>query len=291
MVEIPVWERGDVGLTQLQERLKSSVRFALCDVLMEYYLLIASLSYIPDHYLKPSCKNARLKKLSSHKSLTVITTHRRTPSAGSLGCGRTHSPKPQPRGVRSQSASPVWHKASTSGISKINSPEILTTPPSLDPKLSKDAENISAATDGAESRTGEPAKSKQSLLSPPNKQCKPRSHSEGGGQSTAHFIPIGRSLSTPTPPVVESGNRDKSKGGRFSPYETFTENELTESREFGEEAVKVNSRYASRISSNSSRRTSGDGEGGTEMKERHGREDTRERRKYENGEKGELHSR
>ena len=276
LVEISVWERGDVSMTQLKERLKKSVRHALCDVLMEYYLLTASFSYIPDRYLKPFSKNARYK--SPHKPSTVFATHRRTPSAGSLGCGRTHSPKP-PRTIRSLSVSP-----STFGVSKIEPPEILTTSPVPDPKQENCQKKISEQTDDGES------KAKEAILSiPSNTEYKHRSHSEGGvvdKSSSTHFRPIGRSFSTPTPPVVEPQNtNDVLKSGRFSPYETFTENELTESREFGEEAVRANIRYTS--SKNRTKSTGSDG--GPEIKEREGYEYRQERRKYENGEKGQLH--
>lgn len=279
MIEISVWERGDVSMTQLKERLMKSVRHALCDVLMEYYLLTASFSYIPDRYLKPSCKSARYK--NPHKPSTVVATHRRTPSAGSLGCGRTHSPKPQPpRTIRSLSTSPIWHVPPSFTVFKGKTPEILTTPPMSDPSQKNCNKNISEHTDGGESRTKEPI-----LSIPSDKECKHRSNSEGGvaGKSSTHFRPIGRSFSNPNPPVLEPQS-DEPKSGRFSPYETFTENELTESKEFGEEAVNANNR----CTSGKSWKKSSESDLGTEMKERELRE---ERRKYENGEQGKLHPR
>lgn len=280
MVEISIWERGDVGMTQLKERLNKSVRHALCDVLMEYYLLTASLSHIPDHYLKPSCRNAGYK--SPHKLSTVAPTHRRTPSAGSLGCGRTHSPKPQqPQTFRSLSSSPVWSSPSATRVFKLKTPEILTTPPMSDSLQENCNKNISEQTDGSELASKE-----LFLSSPSNKECKNRSNSEVvvPNQSSTHFRPIGRSFSNPNPPMFDAQPAsDEPKSGRFSPYETFTENELTESREFGEEAVRANSRQ------NSGTRTkSTESVGGVELKER---EYNDERRKYENGETGELHPR
>ena len=281
LVEISIWERGDVGMTQLKERLNNSVRHALCDVLMEYYLLTASLSHIPDHYLKPSCKNADYK--SPHKFSTVAPTHRRTPSAGSLGCGHTHSPKPQqPQTFRSLSSSPVWCSPSASRVFKLKTPEILTTPSTSDPPQENCNKNISQQTDGSELASKELL-----LLSPSGKECKNRSNSEGlvPNQGSTHFRPIVRSFSNPNPPVSETQRiSDEPNSGRFSPYETFTENELTESREFGEEAVRANSRQ----SSGKTRTKSTVSEGGVELKER---EYNDERRKYENGETGELHPR
>jgi hypothetical protein len=77
---------------------------------------------------------------------------------------------------------------------------------------------------------------------------------------------------------------DEPDPGRFSPYETFTENELTESKEFGEEAVKANVRYTASKTS----RTKSTGSDSGEIKEREVEE---ERKKYENGDKGKLHPR
>ena len=281
VVEISIWERGDVGIPQLKEQLKKSVRHALCDVLMEYYLLTASLSHIPDRYLKPSCGNAGYK--NPHTLSVAVATHRRTPSAGSLGCGRTHSPKPQPaQTFRSLSSSPVWSSPSSNRVFKLKTPQVVTTPPMPHPLQETCDKNISEQTKKSEIANNESLSS-----SPLVREFKNRSKSEevGLNQSSTHFRPIGRSFSNPTPPVFEAQDTsDELKSGRFSPYETFTENELTESREFGEEAVRVNRRNTSR----NAPAKSTDSEGSVEQKEREHKE---ERRKYENGEVGELHSR
>ena len=280
MVEISVWERGDVSMTQLKERLKKSVRHALCDVVMEYYLLTASFSCIPDQYLKPSSKISNYK--TPHKPSTFIATHRKTPSAGSLGCGRAASPKAQlPRTFRSLSSSPVWQTPTTSGVFKVKTPEIMTTPPKFESTGENCSKSVSDQTDLNDSKT------KEAILSiPSDKECKHRSHSEGWvvRKSSTHFRPIGRSFSNPSPPGLEV-DKGENKSGRFSPYETFTENELTESREFGEEAVKANIRSTA---NKTSRTKSTESDNGLEMKEREVEE---ERRKYENGEKGKLHPR
>ena len=49
VIQFHIWEVGDVGMTQLQDKLMSSLRHALCDVAMEYYLLTAPLCTIPRH--------------------------------------------------------------------------------------------------------------------------------------------------------------------------------------------------------------------------------------------------
>ncbi|XP_028404501.1 KICSTOR complex protein SZT2-like [Dendronephthya gigantea] len=284
LVEISIWERGDVGMEQLKERLKKSVRHALCDILVEYYLLTASFSCIPNQYLKPSSRDARYKKINAPKTLTVVTTHRRTPSAGSIGCGRTYSPKPEPRAFRSQSSSPVRNGPSSPSVFKIRTPEIITTSPITDPmEIPGDDYNKNNSQVGG--IINDPADSKNSLTNSSDQTCKQRSHSEGkiGNMRSANFRPISRSYSTPTPPVIEKQNTgEEPKSGRFSPYETFTENELTESREFGEEAVRANDRNVSGKNRNKTSEYDGD----PKMKERDAAE---ERRKYENGEKGKLH--
>lgn len=282
LVEFSIWERGDIGMTQLKERLKKSVRHALCDVLVEYFLLTASLSYIPDQYLKPSSRDARYKKLNAKKTLTVVTAHRRTPSAGSIGCGRTYDPKPQPRAFRSQSSSPVGSLRSSPGVSKVNTPEIITTSPVTDSIGDNYHKNTSQQTDGEGEIISDSVDS-----NPSDETKKQRSHSEGKLMSVRNtsFRPIARSFSTPSQPVIANQNTGEGpKSGRFSPYETFTENELTESREFGDEAVRANDRHVSGKSRNISSECAGD----TKMKER---EVAEERRKYENGEKGKLHPR
>ena len=285
MVEISVWKRGDAKsdvMIQLEQQLKMSVRHALCDVVMEYYALTASFSCIPDQYLKLSSKYGNYK--SPHKPSTFLATHRRTPSAGLLGCGRADSPIPQPpRTFRSLSSSPVWHKPSTSGVCKVKTPEILTTPPTFESTDKKCSQSVSEQTDRDESKT----KERPVLSIPSDKESKHRSHSEGGvmNKSSTHFRPIGRSFSNPTPPRMEVQKRGgEPDPGRFSPYETFTENELTESKEFGEEAVKANVRYTASKTS----RTKSTGSDSAEIKEREVEE---ERKKYENGDKGKLHPR
>lgn len=39
MVRLDIWEKGNISLLQLSERLRSALRHALCDALMEFRVL------------------------------------------------------------------------------------------------------------------------------------------------------------------------------------------------------------------------------------------------------------
>lgn len=282
-----MWKRGDIGMVQLKQRLINSVRHALCDVLIEYYLLTASFSYIPDRYLKLSCKNSR--HIKPHKPATAVAIYRHTASAGPVGCGGKRSPQP-PRTFRSLSSSPVWYVPPPFGVSKAEPPEILTTPPTLERKPSGQADGTfncpNGDDDNKEFIIGNPVRLSSSSVD--SKQC--RSHSEGGvlSKNAAQFKPIGRSHSNPTPPVCYPGDgNDKPKSGKRSSYETFSENELTESRKLGDEAVIENSGYIAKKGP----KKATDSDQDSQVKERENEDFREERMKYENGELGTLHPR
>ena len=59
MVQFAIWERGDIGLDQLEGQLKLALRHALCDLLTEYYLLAAPLSKVPKMYWKSAITRQR----------------------------------------------------------------------------------------------------------------------------------------------------------------------------------------------------------------------------------------
>ena len=244
---------------------------------MEYYLLTASFSYVPHQYLKPTGENNSCKTMYK----PVVTTHRRTPSAGSLGCGRTHSPKPQRlQTFRSHSVSPVGNAPPSFGGSKFKPPEIMTTPPAVE------------ILDVNNSEQAKESKTRTNLSSPSSlkETYKHRSQSEGGimNKSSINFRPIGRSFSNPNPPVLECQNTDDvPKSGRFSPYETLTEKELTESRKFGEEAVRINNQSTSGNYGKKSSNSVTD----SQRKEQELGEYKEKIRKFENGEEGKLHPR
>jgi len=50
IIEFSIWKRGSIGLEQLTNQLKCITQHALCDLLMEYLLLPAPLSSIPEEY-------------------------------------------------------------------------------------------------------------------------------------------------------------------------------------------------------------------------------------------------
>lgn len=71
MVQFAIWERGDIGLGQLADQLKLSLRHALCDLLTEYYLLTAPLSKVPPMYCKtPMTRQRSVSEPPSPSSLT-----------------------------------------------------------------------------------------------------------------------------------------------------------------------------------------------------------------------------
>ncbi len=53
IVQFSVWERGEVmAADTLTQRLLQAVRFAVCDIVMEYRLLTAPLCEAPPHYTR-----------------------------------------------------------------------------------------------------------------------------------------------------------------------------------------------------------------------------------------------
>ena len=52
LVQFCVWERGQVDLPHLHQRLVQAMRHAVCDVVMEYRLLTAPLCEVPLHYAR-----------------------------------------------------------------------------------------------------------------------------------------------------------------------------------------------------------------------------------------------
>ena len=49
LVQFAVWERGEMD-SQLGERLIRGMKYAVCDIVMEYRLLTAPLCEVPAHY-------------------------------------------------------------------------------------------------------------------------------------------------------------------------------------------------------------------------------------------------
>ena len=314
MIEIFIWERGDVGISLLRERLRKSIRHALCDVLIEYYLLTASFSYIPEKY---NCTNSstkeRYKKVKTRVTSKPVyseihidcggisskskfkQSHRRTPSAGSLGSGRRHSPAPPTLVLRpsvSEPVTPISFESSASDSAETCQPGNFI--------LIEDEEDAElTALHNKEDVSGSVGGSAQTLV-PADSSEKLRSHSVGSQPTNKSFQPIpgspshvkmNRALSDPQGTLGVS--KYHSKSGRFSPFETFTENELTESKEFGEEATKANEGFCDRGTRKTSAESASPSFTEQEMQViKHCNDEMREERtKYENGEKGELHPR
>lgn len=325
VLEILVWERGNVGIGQLEGRLQNSVRHALCDVLIEYYLLMASFSFIPERYFANTYsqqyfKWRNIEKPSSYLSVNIDRSellteaklsHRRTPSAGLLGCGQKHSPvAPSPvlRSSASEPVSPVCFGRSVSSLAGGKLPDTHDETPS-DFILTVDDEGKGMKTSDVKRLDG---RSRQTVSHSASGQKKHRSHSVGSRPRTGNQQALTRTLSTPTSRNVRADSEPKSipivnklepKNEKFSPYETFTENELTESKEFSGEAVRANNLLSagdgnpSTRSHSFTRKTSSKSAGGIpteqeiEVNQRSSKEQKEERMKYENGEKGELHPR
>ncbi|KAK3579120.1 hypothetical protein CHS0354_022140 [Potamilus streckersoni] len=49
LIQFRIWERGSIDITVLKEKLIGALRHALCDVVIEYYLLTAPICEIPHH--------------------------------------------------------------------------------------------------------------------------------------------------------------------------------------------------------------------------------------------------
>ena len=313
VIEIFIWERGDVGISLLREHLRKSIRHALCDVLIEYYLLTASFSYIPEKY---NCTNSstqeRYKKVKTRVTSKPVypevhidcggisskskfkQSHRRTPSAGSLGCGRRHSPAtPTFRPSVSEPVTPISFGSSASDSAQTCQPGNFI--------LIEDEEDAEVmALHNKENVSGSVGKSAQTLLIPADSPEKVRSHSVGSQPNYKSFRPIpessshvktNRALSDPQGTLGVS--KHHSKSGRFSPFESFTENELTESKEFGDEATKANEGFCDRGARKTSAESASPSFTEQEMQviKRCNDEMREERTKYENGQKGELHPR
>lgn len=311
MIEIFIWERGDVGISLLRERLRKSIRHALCDVLIEYYLLTASFSYIPEKY---NCANPgtqeRYKKVKTRVTPKPLypeihidissksefkQSHRRTPSAGSLGCGRRHSPATPTLVFRpsvSEPVTPISFGSSVSDSTETCRPGnliLIEDEEDAELKTLHNMANIGGSKGGCA----------QTLLVTVDSPEKVRSHSVGSQPINKSFQAIpessshankNRALSDPHGNLGVS--KQHSKSGRFSPFETFTENELTESKEFGEEATMANdgsyNRGARKMSTESASSLT---EQEMQVIKRCSDEMKDERTKYENGDKGELHPR
>ena len=52
VVQINMWQQGDVVMSQLTDRLILAMKHAVCDIIMEYRLLTAPLCEVPEHYVK-----------------------------------------------------------------------------------------------------------------------------------------------------------------------------------------------------------------------------------------------
>lgn len=52
LIQFKVWQCGTIDLGLLCELLKSAVRYSVCDIILEYYLLTAPICRVPAHYCK-----------------------------------------------------------------------------------------------------------------------------------------------------------------------------------------------------------------------------------------------
>ena len=73
IVEFAIWERGDIGLKILSESLKNAVRHALCEILIEFYLLPSSLSVVPSHLLASNNPDTRRRSSSDPGKSDIIS--------------------------------------------------------------------------------------------------------------------------------------------------------------------------------------------------------------------------
>ncbi|XP_048580524.1 KICSTOR complex protein SZT2 isoform X3 [Nematostella vectensis] len=86
IVQFSIWERGDIGLEQLSGQLKNITEHALCDLLIEYLLLPAPLSVIPEKYQLSSIY--RLRSLSEPPTPTGVSpTSGKISDHGSISSG------------------------------------------------------------------------------------------------------------------------------------------------------------------------------------------------------------
>ena len=52
LAQFCIWERGDVDMRQLVDKIEAAMRHALCDIVMEYRLLTAPICEVPPHYTR-----------------------------------------------------------------------------------------------------------------------------------------------------------------------------------------------------------------------------------------------
>ena len=116
IVQFAIWERGDIGLSQLNGQLKLALRHALCDLLIEYYLLTAPLSIVPTKY-------RRTPAYCPRSILEPVTPTGNTPKAPKVRCSPESAEKAPKRQLdfgaqtafRSRTASLAGHRRSPSG--------------------------------------------------------------------------------------------------------------------------------------------------------------------------------
>ena len=70
-IQFKIWERGDIGIAELRSSLIATVRKALCDLFIEYYLLSVPISLIPTHLHHTYTHTSRCSSAGSQKAVTV----------------------------------------------------------------------------------------------------------------------------------------------------------------------------------------------------------------------------
>lgn len=85
LVRLDIWEKGNISLLQLSEKLRGALRHALCDAVMEFLVLPAPLC------METTCPLGAmdLEELSSagESSAGAATLSPQTPSVLRLACG------------------------------------------------------------------------------------------------------------------------------------------------------------------------------------------------------------
>ncbi|TMS34496.1 hypothetical protein L596_002078 [Steinernema carpocapsae] len=120
LVQCAIWQVGDVGLEELQEKVRVSVQQALCDVVTEYGLLSLFLCEALPTPFSPGLRSADSQRLSidSHRHLSGDQTH------------NSHQPQDFPKRSNSGSASPAnpsasnLQRASTATMFPFNGPSL-----------------------------------------------------------------------------------------------------------------------------------------------------------------------
>ena len=79
-VQFQLWVRGDVGLSNLKKKLMKSVEHALCDYLLEYFVLVMPLTPIPCVDLDPD-KTVDAEEVDTDKyhEWAIVTVSHPTP--------------------------------------------------------------------------------------------------------------------------------------------------------------------------------------------------------------------